>query len=499
MKLRKSLSLPAIAGIFTLLFYKQEAGINQCIMAILLTGLVLYRQRQMQVQRGLLLTGLVVCSLVLGIAVAIHGSYWSRFVLLLITWLQCGAVLQPAGNWVPLAWMQAVTAPFTGFGNLMRRMDASMHWSAGKTINRIGAIILPTLLILLFLLFYRQSNPLFQDSVSALMAHFEKLFLSLDIALILVFACGTLLGLMYLYAVNMEWRSEKWSQIPRLVPKKRRLWMVRTGLSQLLKQEHFGAIYLLVGMNILLLLLNIADLKVVWFGFRWQGQLLMSFVHEGTWFLIISILISAATIAWYFRGNLNFYRDGFWLRRLALIWLVQNLWLVASVAMRNARYVDYYGLAYKRIGVYFFLFAIAVVLALLIAKLMYRHGTIFWLNRGLLVVLGTLGLSGVFDWSSLIVKYNLKHYKSAYIHWEFLADMPDRTLPELLRFVPQLPDAKQAQQQLGYRYSDTVEGLDIVQVLQQRREQFLIRAKESTWQEWSLADSRALAELRKQR
>jgi hypothetical protein len=74
-----------------------------------------------------------------------------------------------------------------------------------------------------------------------------------------------------------------------------------------LKKELSAGLFLLITLNILLLAVNFLDIKNVWFGFEWDGQTLIEFVHEATYLLILSILISIAIVLLYFRENLNFY------------------------------------------------------------------------------------------------------------------------------------------------------------------------------------------------
>ena len=79
------------------------------------------------------------------------------------------------------------------------------------------------------------------------------------------------------------------------------------------------------------------------------------YVHEGTYLLILAILLAMGIILVLFRKNINFIPNNDKLRKLAYFWLAQNVILAFSVGMRNFRYIEFCGLAYKRIGVFIFL------------------------------------------------------------------------------------------------------------------------------------------------
>ena len=127
-------------------------------------------------------------------------------------------------------------------------------------------------------------------------------------------------------------------------------------------------ILLLGSLNALLLLLNALDIHHVWFNFHFEGQYLKSFVHQGTWLLIVSIVLGALIVLYYFRGDLNFHTGNRTIKVLSYLWLTQNAVLVVSVAIRNYWYIHHYALAYKRIGVAFFLLATLVGLLLIMVK-----------------------------------------------------------------------------------------------------------------------------------
>src|SRR5690606_12977260 len=106
--------------------------------------------------------------------------------------------------------------------------------------------------------------------------------------------------------------------------------------------EYRSAVLLFFGLNGLLAFLNFMDIYWVWFNFKWEGQFLKDFVHQGTYMLILSIVISIGLVIYYFRRNLNFFQRNRRLKYLTYLWLGQNALLAVSVFIRNGYYISYY-------------------------------------------------------------------------------------------------------------------------------------------------------------
>src|SRR5436190_305225 len=142
-------------------------------------------------------------------------------------------------------------------------------------------------------------------------------------------------------------------------------WLAPRAMNPLERERRMGMV-LLVVVNALLLVVNVIDISWVWFDFEVPENFsLKQFVHEGTWMLIISILLSILILLHLFRGNLNFYRRTHALKLLASLWIGQNFILGISVFLRNYHYIGFHGLAYKRIGVIVFLALVLVGLVTL--------------------------------------------------------------------------------------------------------------------------------------
>jgi hypothetical protein len=185
--------------------------------------------------------------------------------------------------------------------------------------------------------------------------------------------------------------------------------------------------------NALLLVVNAIDINWLWFGFVPKpGFDLTQFVHEGTYVLIFSILLAMGIVLWVFRRNLNFYAPGLpWLRWGATVWVLQNAVLAVSVGLRNYYYIVHCGLAYKRIGVCFFLLLVFFGLGTVLLKIWQRRSAYSLVRLNSLAVYAVLLLLAAGNWEVWMARYNLQA-RFRTIDVGFLLDMPGRVLPTLV-------------------------------------------------------------------
>src|SRR5690606_28371186 len=93
-----------------------------------------------------------------------------------------------------------------------------------------------------------------------------------------------------------------------------------------LQTEYKIGLLVLAVLNLLLLAVNVIDIQWVWIGFEVPLHFnLRQFVHEGTYLLILSILISIGIVLYLFRGSLNFHPKNKWLKILGKAWIIQNV------------------------------------------------------------------------------------------------------------------------------------------------------------------------------
>jgi hypothetical protein len=197
-----------------------------------------------------------------------------------------------------------------------------------------------------------------------------------------------------------------------------------------LKDEFKTGIYVFILVNILLAIVNYIDINWIWINFKLpKGMNYSQLVHEGTYLLIFSILLSMAIILYFFKKNQNFYPQNRILKISAFVWIIQNIILVISVAIRNYLYIEEYGLAYKRIGVIFFLILTIIGLITLIIKIEKIKTSYYLLKTNSWSIYYVIILLAVFNWDLIIADYNLNRKSSNVIDKEFLISLSNETLP----------------------------------------------------------------------
>jgi hypothetical protein len=251
-----------------------------------------------------------------------------------------------------------------------------------------------------------------------------------------------------------------------------------------LTTEYKIGVILIFLVNLLILVLNIIDISFVWLGFDSSKiDNLAYFVHEGTYYLIFSILLSMAILLYFFRGNLNFYPKNNLLKYAAYLWIFQNAIMGISLFLRNYYYIEfYYALSYRRIGVMIFLLLTFIGLVTMFIKIRERKTVFYLLKINSWAVFIVIILIGSFNWDEYIARFNMQNPDKSQIDVEYLFTLSDAVLPVL--------DGHK--EILGYEFtfhdrwrSYLNNGL---KELETRKQNFLNKQNSYTWLSWNYAD-----------
>jgi len=489
-------------ALFDLLFWEHGAGLNITLFtwAIVATLVQRYTWAGLSTAARWALLGTLIASAM----VFIQNSVISIVVTVITLGVAAAFAHEPQLRSVFYAILQGVSNAVVVPIVAIARMDKLTPSSGAprKGFRWLKLAVLPVLLLLLFTQLYRAGNPKFDALTAGFMEgffemignFFEQVFTAhtLFLGFGAVLCAALLLRLVPDTIIDLE---RRWSDVLVRIRSKRPHWMVPLSLDPLERERRMGLI-LLVAVNVLLAVVNVIDINWVWFGFEVpQDFSLKQFVHEGTWMLIISILLSMLILMHIFRKNQNFYWRSKGLKTLAIVWVVQNFMLGISVFLRNYHYISFHGLAYKRIGVIVFLALVLVGLVTLYIKIRDRK-SLFYLARvnGWAVFIALVGLSTV-DWDSMIVRYNLAHWNQGEIDVDNYLAMSDKVLPLLYADIEKVEAqmAKHRQNQVRW-----VDHLDIGRfriALDAKRDHFFYRYEQSSWQDADLADRRTARAL----
>ena len=303
-----------------------------------------------------------------------------------------------------------------------------------KLVKKTSIFIIPLFIIIIFIVLYRNSNPVFDELVTDFLNFISNylalLFKNIDLTLFFtVLICLFISNIIIFKAINKKIIDSDINAsfiLKRTNIKKNRFFKFND-----LKNEYKAGIFLLIVLNILILILNLIDINWVWFNFKWEGQFLKQFVHEGTYLLILSILISIGLVLFFFRENLNFYSKNRTLKYLSYVWIIQNGILTISVAIRNFYYINYFSLAYKRIGILLFLILTLYGLYTVFNKVKNKKTNFYLFQYNFSALFILLIVSSIVNWDKVIANYNFKHANKSFLELNYLVDFSDKTLPYL--------------------------------------------------------------------
>ncbi|PCI97918.1 MAG: hypothetical protein COB15_06990 [Flavobacteriales bacterium] len=433
--------------LFNWFFWKEELGLNLLLYNIFIIGtLSIIYPKSIKEKRTLLMVS--ACTIT-ALMVFFYGSTISKVTNLTSLLIFIGYVHQPQIKSI-------FFAGFTSILNFFRFPIKQIFKSLNKnntsesavitSLKKIKLVVIPLIFLFIFYWIFKAANPKFDiitkelgDKISIL---FEWLFSDISWIRIPFFLFGCIIIAAFIYHENITLYLNKEIGFKDIIKRKRKKRVVLSEnekrmfqpkvfpLSIGLKNEYRSAIILVGMVNLLLFFINYLDVSWLWFDFEYKKDLNLSqFVHEGTYLLILSILLSMGIILYFFRRNLNFLPKNKLIKQLSILWIFQNMILVISVGLRNFYYIQEYGLAYKRIGVIVFLLLTLIGLITLIFKITKLKSAFCLIKINSIAVYSSFIFLSLFNWDIIIANHNLSNLKSRKVDVTFLLTLSENTLP----------------------------------------------------------------------
>jgi hypothetical protein len=129
--------------------------------------------------------------------------------------------------------------------------------------------------------------------------------------------------------------------------------------------------------------------------------------HERVNSVIFSIVMAVGVILFYFKGGFNFDEKAKNLKQLSKIWILLNGILIISTIIKNSEYVSFFGLTYKRLGVYVFLILAIIGLFFTFSKITKQKTNAYLFNQMVWYFYGTILLCSYVNWGNWITNYNI--------------------------------------------------------------------------------------------
>jgi len=505
----KIILVTAGAVLFNLVFWNEKLAINTVLFDVFLLSALffLYPQARKHAIVNWLLLGHVVCLAM----VVVHNTDLTKIAFTITLLLLAGFAEYTHRS----AWF-AGGSMLLNIIMVISSFVEHIKLNKGRSVKRKGVsrfirfAILPVILLIVFFCIYRVANNVFSDfadkigvQLEVFFSHFFDLFSWQRLLFLLL---GLLITGSVLLKSKIDYFSSREARMhDGLQRYKRTLRQKREGFlfsfveaimgkmasgMLALKNENTMGIISLVLLNVLLLAVNLIDFNFLWLHFQYEeGKPVYKMVHEGTELLIISIVLAMVILLFFFKGNLNFYKRNKWLKYGAYAWIIQNVMLVSSVLLRDYYYILRAGLAYKRIGVLFFLLMVLVGLITVFLKIWWRKTNYFLFRVNAWAGVVVLVLATTVHWDEFIVGYNLKRMDTIELDIKFLLSLSDKTLPLLNTNIVALQNRANNETPKGGDVDPSVYDNWCSEWLKMREAAFMKEQQQLSWLSWNYADA----------
>lgn len=467
--------LSAIA--FSVLFYKQDPGLNFLLFTAMISGLLLvFNPEKLHDKHWWYYAALALISATMIVCI---NSALSIFSCILLIILLCGKTVNRDNS----SFIAFVFSVFSLFSSLIywiidlatkrEEVDSS---EKRKTRRKIIGVLTAFMISLLFFCLYREANPLFKDLTK---------YINLD-WLSFAWIMFTFWGFLILYGLLKNRRipilaSMDVSALENISNKKPEIENTP------LKYSSVIALSLFAILNVMLLLINILDINSIFITQTLpKGITLSSFVHQAVWSTVVSIIIASSLIMWFFKDELNFNLYGKKVKFFVYAWIIQSIIMVVSTMIRNSWYIQEYQLTYLRIGVYTFLILSLIGLIHTFLKVAFRKSAWNLVTRNFETWFLLLALSSCVNWDRIITNYNISHTTDVKrLDKEYITRLSDANIPEMVDL---------------YHLKDSTITIknewDNYYWLEQKLVSVTEKLKNSTWQSYNLRDEENREALR---
>lgn len=189
---------------------------------------------------------------------------------------------------------------------------------------------------------------------------------------------------------------------PVLALPTRRLGRSTPGLST-------SIVWSLAVFNAVFALQNGLDIAFLWSGAPLpQGVTLADYAHRGAYPLIVTALLAGLFVLIALQPGSDTSKRPL-ARRLVVLWIGQNMLLVASSLLRTADYVDAFGLTRFRLAAILWMVLVAVGLAFICWRMLQNKSADWLINANAAAVLFAFSLCSLADLGAVAAAWNVRH------------------------------------------------------------------------------------------
>ena len=457
---------------FTYLFYQQGAGINFLIFAIIASLFLFLNNTENILKPSVIVSFLG--TILSAVFVYIYGTSLPIISFVISISLLSAFIFEPSSS--------LILAGFQGFINvalsipkiIMDVINREPSETAKKNnFTKVFLLFIPLVITLIFFFLYRIANPNFLEFTKAL--NFDWISLPLLRFLFLAFLLSYGLFTKKVLSYLLEKDLKRTDELKSTTEESHQTGAIGKRLS--IEYEIFIGASLLIMLNILLAIVNGIDLVKLWPNpvLPENQESFSEYLHGGVQMLILSIIFAVAILMFFFRGYFNYFKGAKYLRILGFIWIIQNVVLLLSTALRNNMYVEAYGLSHKRIGVFIYLLLAIIGLVITFYKLFAKKNNTFLFRKNAWAFYFVLLIATPIAWDQIITNHNinLAQKQNKAVDYEYLARLSHVNLGQII------PQLKLNQQDM---FMGTAMSYDTNYHLNRKLVQFLDESNHEDWQ-----------------
>ncbi|QCE41850.1 DUF4153 domain-containing protein [Psychroserpens sp. NJDZ02] len=385
---------------FSALFYQQTIGLNLSLFSIITIAILWWHNKpQFQNQTTIIYASIYLVTAILvfiqGTALAIFTNIFSFFTLI-------GSVSSNK-NSIYVQWINGFYTVIAGYFHRKFDSDVTPVQTALKKdidiLHWVKLIGIPLVFIIVFILLYKNGNPIFEDVIAQINFDF------INLQWILMTVLGYFLFNNISQPVTIEPATTlDLNTVNILIERK------NTSEEKNKKDNQLGTT-LLAFLNLLIVFYSITDVMSLLTNTVDSANHLSIQVHNGINALIASIIIAILTILFFFRSDLNFYKKNKTIKNLTYLWIGLNSILIVLISIKNYQYVSAFGFTYKRLGVFAYLLMTFFGLITTFIKV-YKIKNIWYLVRvNSQIAFVICMLSATINWDYSITKFNINNAK----------------------------------------------------------------------------------------
>lgn len=298
---------------------------------------------------------------------------------------------EPACRWGQRFVVQAVVGAFGPLIDLRRFMRARRTTGNVSAVGLIGTVALPLFGAVVFLSLFAGANPVIADVLARITLpslSLETMARTVFWGLVLVTVGATL---------RPRWRR-KLIGLPQ-----------RKADHRIVGVNTASVTLSLAVFNLLFAVQNGLDLAFLWSGAPLpEGMTLAEYAHRGAYPLIFTALLAGAFVLITLRPGSDTAKRPL-VRGLVLLWVAQNMLLVASSMLRTFDYIDAYALTRFRLAALIWMALVGLGLLLICWRLLRDKSANWLINANLTaLVLVLFGVSAI-DLGSVAAAWNVRH------------------------------------------------------------------------------------------